>query len=207
LALDLVKTPRDLAAYRDAAWLLKRHAVSVQPSVASLKALRVFARKEQGAKPLIGFGDPIFNSEEESRPAAQERRVVATRSYTEFWQGQGADRTVLSRALQRLPETATELQAVAQNLGASSSSIHLRQAASETTVTRAMRTPPTGRHSLWWEKGPRGKRVRRTRPQRVRRLYFRFGSCVTSAVCTTVRIGVRLKEGGQETTAARKAVM
>jgi CHAT domain-containing protein len=107
------------------------------PSVASLKALRGFARKEQGAKPLIGFGDPVFNAEEESRPAAQERKVVVTRSYTEFWQGAGADRTVLSRALQRLPETAAELQAVAQNLGASQSSIHLRQAASEMTVKRS----------------------------------------------------------------------
>jgi CHAT domain-containing protein len=137
VAVPQVNAPRDLAVYRDAQWLLKRHAVSVLPSVASLKALRVFARKEQGAMPLIGFGDPVFNAEEESRPAAQERKVVVTRSYTEFWQGAGADRTVLSRALQRLPETAAELQAVAQNLGASQSSIHLRQAASEMTVKRS----------------------------------------------------------------------
>ena len=37
--------PETFAGYRDAAWLLKRQAVSVLPSVASLKALRVFARK------------------------------------------------------------------------------------------------------------------------------------------------------------------
>jgi CHAT domain-containing protein/predicted transcriptional regulator len=138
VAVPQVKTPRDLAAYRDVPWLLRRHAVSMLPSVASLKALRGFARKEQGAKPLIGFGDPVFNAEEESRPTAPEAtRVAATRSYTEFWQGQGADRTVLSKALQRLPETAAELQAVAKNLGAPPSGIHLRQAASETTVKRA----------------------------------------------------------------------
>ena len=35
--------PRPLA-YRDAAWLLKRHAVSVLPAVVSLKALRVCAQ-------------------------------------------------------------------------------------------------------------------------------------------------------------------
>ena len=29
---------KDLAAYRDAAWLIKRHAITVLPSVASLKA-------------------------------------------------------------------------------------------------------------------------------------------------------------------------
>ena len=32
--------PEKLEGYRDAAWLLKRHAVSVLPSVASLKTLR-----------------------------------------------------------------------------------------------------------------------------------------------------------------------
>jgi hypothetical protein len=77
--------------------------VSVLPPVASRKALRVFARKNEAKNPLIGFGDPIFNAEEESRPGAQDRSLVATSSYTEFWQGQGADRTMLSRALQRLP--------------------------------------------------------------------------------------------------------
>jgi hypothetical protein len=65
VGIPSVKTFRDLAAYRDAQWLLKRHAVSVLPSVASLKALRVFARKEQSAKPLIGFGDPVFGAETE----------------------------------------------------------------------------------------------------------------------------------------------
>ncbi len=147
VAVPQVRTPRDLAIYRDAAWLLRRHAVSVLPSVGSLKALRVLARKDQGAKPLIGFGDPVFGPETEPEPIAGARhasplpqrtaQTAATRSYTEFWQGSGADRTVLSRALQRLPETAVELQAVAKNLGAAQSSIHLRQAASETAVKRS----------------------------------------------------------------------
>ncbi len=105
VAVPQVKTPRDLAAYRDAAWLLKRHAVSVLPSVASLKALRVFARKDEAKSPLIGFGDPVFNAEEESRPGAQDQSVVATRSYTEFWKGVDIDRSMLSKALLRLPET------------------------------------------------------------------------------------------------------
>jgi hypothetical protein len=48
----------DMAAYRDAAWLMKRHAVTVLPSVASLKALRVFARKGQGTKAMIRLRQP-----------------------------------------------------------------------------------------------------------------------------------------------------
>jgi CHAT domain-containing protein/tetratricopeptide (TPR) repeat protein len=132
-AVPQVKTARDLAAYRDAAWLLKRHAVSVLPSVASLKALRVFGRRDRAKNPLVGFGDPIFNSEEESRPNAQEKMVVASRSYPEFWKGMDIDRSLL-RMLPRLPETADELRAVAKNLGAPESNIHLRADASESTV-------------------------------------------------------------------------
>ena len=39
--------PEKLEGYREAAWLLKRQAVSVLPSVASLKALRGFARRDR----------------------------------------------------------------------------------------------------------------------------------------------------------------
>ena len=63
VAVPQVNALRDLAAYRDAAWLLKRHAVSVLPSVASLKALRVFAHKDVAGKPMVGFGDPRVRSE------------------------------------------------------------------------------------------------------------------------------------------------
>jgi CHAT domain-containing protein/tetratricopeptide (TPR) repeat protein len=136
VAVPQVKAARDLAAYRDAQWLLKRHAVSVLPSVASLKVLRVFAHEKQGAKPLVGFGDPIFNPEGENRPDAQEKIVVATRSYPEFWKGVDIDRGML-RALPPLPETADELKAVAAKLGASMSDIHLQKDASESTVKRA----------------------------------------------------------------------
>jgi tetratricopeptide (TPR) repeat protein/CHAT domain-containing protein len=123
-----------LASYREAEWLLKRHAVTVLPSIASLQALRVFARKHPGSKPLVGFGDPVFNPEE-SKPVPGGERA-ATRSYTELWQGGvGADRAQLRRTV-RLPETAYELSAVAKDLGAPASDIHLRSAASEATVKR-----------------------------------------------------------------------
>lgn len=53
--------PDTLEGYRSAAWLLRRQAVSVLPSVVSLKSLRAFARRDQGVKPMTGFGDPVFN--------------------------------------------------------------------------------------------------------------------------------------------------
>jgi hypothetical protein len=36
----------------------------------SLKALRLFSHKDQAAKPLIGFGDPIFKPDESLVPVA-----------------------------------------------------------------------------------------------------------------------------------------
>jgi CHAT domain-containing protein len=139
VAVPHVETLRDLSAYREAAWLLKRHAVNVLPSVASLKVLRVLARKDLGSKPMVGFGDPVFGPE--AAPEAPQRtaqaRALVTRSYTDYWQGAGVDRSKLAQALPRLADTADELKAVAQKLGAPMSDIKLRKEASETNVKRA----------------------------------------------------------------------
>jgi CHAT domain-containing protein/tetratricopeptide (TPR) repeat protein len=134
---------KDIAAYRDAAWLMKRHAVTVLPSVASLKALRVFASKAPGAKPMVGFGDPVFRPEQlvDASRMSSSKIAVRTRAYADFWQGKGVDRAKLSEALPALPDTAKELKAVAKELGAPASDIHLGRDASETTVKR---TPLAG---------------------------------------------------------------
>jgi CHAT domain-containing protein len=134
--------PEIFAGYRDAAWLLKRQAVSVLPSVSSLKSLRAFARKEQGIKPMTGFGDPLFKPAREGsgdkRTATKSAsRSVANVAYTDFWQGAGVDRARLAQALPQLPDTADELNAVAKDLGVAASDIHLGVDASETTVKHA----------------------------------------------------------------------
>ena len=130
--------PEKIEGYREAAWLLKRQAVSVLPSVASLKALRGFARRDQAVKPMTGFGDPLFNPAGngggEKRTASRSLTSVA---YTDFWRGAGVDRTRLALALPQLPDTADELNAVAKDLGVPKSDIHLGTDASETTVKRA----------------------------------------------------------------------
>jgi CHAT domain-containing protein len=112
--------------------------VSVLPSVASLKVLRQFARKDLGTKPMIGFGDPIFGPEAAPTPPQRtaQARAVVTRAYSDYWQGAGIDRTKLAQALPRLADTADELRAVAQKLGAPASDIKLRKEASETNVKR-----------------------------------------------------------------------
>jgi len=130
--------PGDLTGYRGAAWLIKRQAVTVLPAVASLKALRAFGHKDLAAKPMVGFGDPVFDpkapptgASDAVKPAA---RGLTTRSYTDFWQGAGVDRDKLAQALPQLPDTAVELRAVAKNLGVPPGDIHLGKDASETNV-------------------------------------------------------------------------
>jgi CHAT domain-containing protein len=133
-------TAEDFVLYRDAAWLARRHAVSVLPAVASLKALRQFSRKDQGAKkPLIGFGDPIFDPAERARALAEQgvgknRTAAKTRAYTDFWQGAGIDRTMLAKALPTLLDTADELKAVAAEIGAAAADVHLDKDATEGSV-------------------------------------------------------------------------
>jgi CHAT domain-containing protein len=139
--------PETFDGYRDAAWLLKRQAVSVLPSVASLKALRVVARRDQGIKPMTGFGDPLFDPAQagagDKRAASvpgttkSASRGVTSAAYTDFWRGAGVDRKMLAQALPELPDTADELRAVASDLGATAADIHLGADASETTVKHA----------------------------------------------------------------------
>jgi len=129
--------PETIDGYRAAAWLVKRQAVSVLPSVSSLKALRAFARKDQAVKPMTGFGDPVFNPAQEPGGKRTASRSLASLAYTDFWQGAGVDRTRLALALPQLPDTAVELNAVAKDLSVAASDIHLGSDASETTVKHA----------------------------------------------------------------------
>ncbi len=128
-----------LEDYRDAAWLVKRQAVDVLPSVASLKMLRAFENKDQATKPMIGFGNPVFNPSMDPKNAPRdpkEKIAVKTRAYSEFWRGAGVDRDQLMQALSPLPDTAIELKAVAATLGALPSDVILGQDATETAVKR-----------------------------------------------------------------------
>jgi CHAT domain-containing protein len=131
---------KDIASYRDAAWLIKRQAVSVLPALSSLKALRQAARRDPGAKPLVGFADPVFDPAERARALAERRadrtHVAVARGYGDFWKGASIDRAKLARYLPSLLDTADELKAVAAKLGAAAGDVHLGSDASETVVKR-----------------------------------------------------------------------
>jgi CHAT domain-containing protein len=153
LVLDDAKPitrPDDIAAYRDVHWLITRHAVSILPSVSSLRALRSANGSFANMKPLIGFGDPIFNADlskaidanktttDPARNAKTAARTATrnldTGDYTNFWKGAGIDRDRLAAALPRLPDTADELKAVANAVGAAPADLYLEDRATETAI-------------------------------------------------------------------------
>jgi CHAT domain-containing protein len=135
-----VSRVEDIAAYRQARWLMTRHAVSILPSVASLRALREAGSRSKAARPFIGFGDPVFGKEipaaatDQPVAAGSRARNLEIGSYTNFWKGAGVDRARLAEALPRLADTADELKAVADAVGGDQNDIFLREKASETTV-------------------------------------------------------------------------
>ena len=117
--------------YRQAAWLLNDRAITVLPSVASLRALRVFAKTSHATKPFIGFGDPLLR-----RSGSETKRtaVRSVQSYDTYYKGSVVDIERLRTGLPALPETGDELRAVAHDLGASDSDVKLGAAATVTAV-------------------------------------------------------------------------
>ncbi len=115
--------PSDLAGYRKVPWLAKRYAMTVLPSVSSLRALRVFAARTLARKPFVGFGDPLLEGD------GRGPRGVKLASL--FRGGAVADVKAV-KGLARLPDTADELEAVARTLGAGE--VYLRERATETRV-------------------------------------------------------------------------
>jgi CHAT domain-containing protein len=133
------RLPDKLDDYREAAWLMKRHAVTVLPSVGSLKSLRAVAG-QGGSKTMIGFGDPLFNpggAGDGMRMVKASTRNLATGEFANFWKGAAIDRAKLAQSLPQLPDTADELKAIAKSLNVPEQDIHLGRNASETAVKQA----------------------------------------------------------------------
>jgi CHAT domain-containing protein/tetratricopeptide (TPR) repeat protein len=118
-------------------WLIRKYAVTMLPSVASLKVLRGKNTKNTVAavRPLIGYGDPIFDRS--TLHTSKHGGASFNQSLTSFYRGATADTAALAKALPALPETADELRAVANELGAKPDDIRLGEAATVTDVKQA----------------------------------------------------------------------
>ncbi len=122
----------EFTEYRDVPWLPKKVALSVLPSVSSLRALRRFAKGSPASKPFTGFGDPLLEGEGGSTKGINLAAL--------FSRGAVANVDEV-RKLPRLPDTAEELYAMAKALGGDKGDIYLRKAATEKQVKSMDLTP------------------------------------------------------------------
>jgi len=106
--------------YRDVPWLIRRHAVTVLPSVGAIATLRSLPPGDPGRRPFVGFGDPLFSETQARRagtavPAAG-AAALASRGVPIRLRNLSIDhqnQTPLG-ALPRLPDTADEIRSMAQ---------------------------------------------------------------------------------------------
>ncbi|HWB52145.1 MAG TPA: CHAT domain-containing tetratricopeptide repeat protein [Stellaceae bacterium] len=120
---DEPKTPAD---HRTIAWLARQYAVSVLPSASSLAALRRPREDRTAAAAFLGIGDPVLGGAAATPPGPELAKLF-----------RGANAADI-RELPALPETAGELRAVAQALGASPDDLLL---GAQATVTALHRLP------------------------------------------------------------------
>ena len=140
-------------ADRDAAWLIRDHAITVLPAVSSLKALRQVGRPSAAGEPMTGFGNPLLDGDPEDpagQDAAERARKLGTcpeKPAPGRGQRRGRHRGVAAlevhgglasiahiRVQAALPETAAELCTVGRDLGARAEDIHLAGGATERAV-------------------------------------------------------------------------
>jgi tetratricopeptide (TPR) repeat protein/CHAT domain-containing protein len=140
--------------YRRAAWLIRKHPLTVLPSVSSLKALRELAKDSRASRAMIGFGNPLLDGPDvsygrwaaaarskQSCPAAPKQRVGALsgerhRGVLPLELRRGLADVAQIRMQVPLPETADELCAVAHDLRVDSKDIWLGARATEADIKR-----------------------------------------------------------------------
>ncbi len=135
---------RNRTSFADVRWLATDHALTILPSISSLKPLRTLAKASAAPGPFIGFGNPLISGEDgsdrrawakqncqfDSTRAVQVASAKLPSAVTSLVRSGLADVAEVRRQVP-LPETADELCAVARFSGADESSVFLGERASE----------------------------------------------------------------------------
>ena len=135
LPVKLFKLPAEkkplFSNYRAVPWLIRTHAVTNLPSVSSLVTLRSLPPTDPDRLAFVGFADPIFNSNQlapnNTEKAGNETRLASrggklhVRGIRVTEHGNLDSEMINSSQLEllnRLPETAEEIESIARALGA-----------------------------------------------------------------------------------------
>jgi CHAT domain-containing protein len=126
-------TPSETTTNTNAAWLIRKMAISQVPSPRSFLLLReAEATRVPAPRPFLGLGDPQLGGAatapgQVGAPAALDSLALACRS-------SGPIPAALLRALPALPDTAAEVNAVARSLGGDANSVLLGANAREAAL-------------------------------------------------------------------------
>ncbi len=127
----------------EAPWLIKEVAISQLPAAIALPALRTQEKSNRAERPFIGFGNPLFVAAAGSTPAGKATRGIKRRNLLvaaapQPASGAEAGTPINFNLLPPLPETAEEIEEIAEALAADKArDIFLQNAASETQVKHA----------------------------------------------------------------------
>lgn len=124
IGLLVTAPPSRARGYGDAAWLVRRVASSVVPSVRAFVTLRDKPLVSHATRPFLGIGNPDFHG-------VTARGGNGLTALALHCGGDGPVPPQLLRALPPLPETGSELRQVAQTFGANSGDVLTGAAATE----------------------------------------------------------------------------
>jgi CHAT domain-containing protein/tetratricopeptide (TPR) repeat protein len=137
--------------YRKVAWLVRKHAITVLPSVSALRALRQTTKKSSARKPLVAIGNPLLHgaaadSRESKLARSKQACPITARNVRGGRSARNADpiktldgRPDLQQLLRQPPlhDTADEICAVAAALGAARNEILLGAKATEKNLRKS----------------------------------------------------------------------
>ncbi len=114
-------------------WLINSKAISRLPAVGSLKVLRTVERHKTNNKhPFLGIGDPALSKSAEYFSLRNQGQALIPKTLRSIV---GMSRSIVAvdvlSHMQELPETADELQKVADILGGTDKNLYLREQATE----------------------------------------------------------------------------
>ncbi len=114
--------------HRQVPWLARSHAITVLPSVASIRTLRGSPGKRPATEPLVAFADPVFSPARATARAARREPQLASAGDLGSLRGLGVSmrlapataglKSAQLSVLPPLPETADEARAIAEALKA-----------------------------------------------------------------------------------------
>jgi hypothetical protein len=113
-----------VVGFREAAWLPRKYAISLLPSVRSIYDIRQLLQRSRASRIFLGVGDPDLGAPQQS----------AALTLGPLFESRGVANVAQIKALPRLPDSGAELRSEARALGAGDTDLLLGAEATERSL-------------------------------------------------------------------------